>query len=122
MSQQDITAKTDAQALSAEITSVELRAHATPHSLGARVAALQEAFRHESQQAFDKAPGREQDVLTLMMEEAMGRPRTEATDALRTELGLPYPIHPSANELGRLSRMLYTVHGLDTAFVSEAGG
>lgn len=100
MSQQDITGKTLAQ----------------------RVAELEAAFRQESDQAFAKAPGRKSDVITLMQEESMRRPRTAATDALRAELGIAYPIHPSADELAHLSRKLYTVHGLGTALVSEVGG
>ena len=93
----------------------------TSETLATRVCELQATFQQESAQAFAKAPGREQDVLALMQEEALQRPRTPATDALRTELGLPYPIHPCADELTRLSRMLYTAHGLGTAPVTVVG-
>ncbi len=94
----------------------------TGKTLAQRVTELEAAFRQESAQALAKAPGREGDVIDLMQEEAMGHPRTTATDALRAELGIAYPIHPSADELTRLSRKLYTVHGLGTASVSEVGG
>ena len=94
----------------------------TSKTVAQRVAELEAAFRQEINQAFAKAPGRKGDVITLMQEEAMRRPRTAATDALRAELGIAYPIHPSADELARLSRKLYTVHGLGTASVSEVGG
>ena len=93
----------------------------TGKTLAQRVTELEIAFRQESDQAFAKAPGRECDVIILMQEEAMRRPRTAATDALRAELGIAYPIHPSADELARLSRKLYTVHGLGTALVSDLG-
>ena len=94
----------------------------TGKTLAQRVAELEAAFRQEINQAFAKAPGRKGDVITLMQEEAMRRPRTAATDALRAELGIAYPICPSADELTRLNRKLYSVHGLGTASVSEVGG
>ena len=122
MSQQDITAKKDAQAFADPIGADTPRTHATGQTLGQRVSELQATFQQETAQAFAKAPGREQDVVALMMEEGMARPRTEATDALRAELGLAYPICPSGEELSRLSRMLYTARGLYTASGTEAGG
>ena len=94
----------------------------TSKTVAQRVAELEIAFRQEINQAFAKAPSRESDVITLMQEEAMRRPRTAATDALRAELGIAYPVCPSADELGRLIHLLYLEHNPGTASVSEARG
>ena len=94
----------------------------TTQTLAARVAQLAAACQQEVQQAFEKAPGREHDVVSLMLVDACVYPRTEAMDQLRKELGLLDPVVPSADEHGRLNRMLYMVHGLGKASATEVGG
>lgn len=94
----------------------------TGKTLAQRVAELEAVFRQEIDQAYAKAPGRKADVITLMREEALQHPRTAATDALRAELGLTYPLCPSADELGRLIHLLYLEHNPGTASASEARG
>lgn len=91
-------------------------------SLVTRINALAISRKQESAAAFSKAPGRQQDVQRLILADSGIFPLTPQLENLRTELGLPSPVVPSAQEHSELSRRLYKARDLDTASAIATGG
>lgn len=95
--------------------------HLTGRALVDRINQLQASYCAECSAALALAPGREHDVFTLMLVDDGIKPRSAALDALRTALGLPDPIAPSAKELCLLNCKLYKARPHGTASASAVG-
>lgn len=96
--------------------------HLNGHALVNRVRELRASFEAEFAAVMPLTAGRETEVFALILADDGVGDLTPAMEALRAELGLPKPVIPSARELGRLSRRLYTARPSDTAPAQMAGG